>query len=81
MGRAVAENGVFYAFFAIKNVRDQWLNALKREDTGWNPDHCGMCELHFRPDDFMDETFRKTQRQRKILKTSAVPSVFDCYPR
>ena len=76
-------NASVFAFPSLdrKNVRDQWLNALKRGDTSWNPDHCGVCELHFRPDDFIDESFRKTQRQRKILKTSAVPSVFDCYPR
>ena len=64
-----------------QDIRDQWLSALKRGDTNWNPDHCGVCELHFRHEDFVDATYRKTPRQRKILKPSAVPSIFDCYPR
>lgn len=65
-----------------QETRDTWLSVLKREDTDWNPDNCGVCELHFRPEDFLDQsTSRKTQRQRKILKPSAVPSIFDCYPR
>ena len=60
-----------------EDVRDAWLCAVRRvAGAGWNPDHSGVCELHFTPDDFLDETYRKTERQRKSLKPTAVPSIF-----
>lgn len=58
----------------------QWISVLRRGDTGWNPEHCGVCDLHFREDDFCQETRRKDERKRKFLKRDAVPSVFDAYP-
>ena len=65
-----------------QDVRDAWLCAVGRAVcSDWNPDHSGVCELHFRRDDFMDETFRKTQRQRKTLKPFAVPSLFNDHQR
>ena len=58
-------------------MRRRWISALKQSGTGWNPDHVGVCELHFLPEDFLYEIFEKTERQRKYLKHNAVPSVFN----
>lgn len=63
-------------------IRNKWIKILKRMDTNWNPDNFGVCELHFKAEDFYNKelTKRKSGRQRKALKITAVPSVFECYP-
>ena len=65
-----------------QDIRDRWINVLRRKDTDWKPDNWGVCELHFRPDDLYNQesTFRKAGRQRKAIRQTAVPSVFNCYP-
>ena len=60
--------------------RARRISVVRRGDTEWNPEHCGVCELHFRDDDFCQGTQRKDERKQKFLKVDAVPSVFDAYP-
>ena len=69
-----------FGFPKDRELRSRWLSALRRIDTAWNPEHCGVCELHFLENDFRQETRRKIQHKRKILKQCAVPSVFDSHP-
>ena len=79
-GGHVSVNSSVFRFPGVdrKEIRDKWIMCLKDKDTSWNPPQsCGVCELHFRPDDFYETTFRKATRQRKTLKPTAVPSVFD----
>ncbi|MPC65037.1 hypothetical protein E2C01_059161 [Portunus trituberculatus] len=61
-------------------IRYKRITELKCKITNWNPDHAGICVLHFISKDFLQETWRKTVCQWKILKTTAVPSVFYYYP-
>ena len=65
-----------------KEIRKRWIDVLKLKSSKWNPDNFGVCERHFQQNDFFDQnnTYRKTGRQRKALKLTAVPSIFDCYP-
>ncbi|MPC12650.1 hypothetical protein E2C01_005354 [Portunus trituberculatus] len=61
-------------------IRNKWIAVLEHKATNWNPDYAGICELHFNPQAFLLVTYRKAKCQRKILKTTAIPSVFNCYP-
>ena len=62
-----------------KEVRDKWIRALKLKENNWNPDNFGVCELHFRKEDFFDQdtTWRKTGRKRNMLKRAAIPSTYN----
>lgn len=71
-----------FAFPSKSELRAKWISAIRREDTCWNPDNSGVCELHFRQCDFLYDLAprTKTDRQRLRLKPDAVPSVFVNYP-
>ena len=62
-------------------LRARWVSAIRRTDTDWDPDHCGVCELHFREVDFYQETQKKSERKRKVLKKGAVPTIFDSHQK
>ena len=79
-GGSVARRSVF-TFPKNPERRARWLSALRRSDTGWSPDNCGVCELHFSEDDFFKDPRRKNERRRKFLNRDAVPSVFNYYPQ
>ena len=66
-----------FTFPKDTELRARWVSALRRSDSEWNPDSCGVCEFHFRDKDFHQETWKGTERQRKKLKQDAVPSVFE----
>lgn len=66
-----------FSFPKDNELRAEWVSALRRRDTNWDPDHCGICELHFQEDDFYQETRRKSERKRKCLKKGAIPSIFN----
>ena len=81
-GSAVNKKSVFsFPRDHRPELRKQMLTVIKGEGNGWNPDHAGICELHLKPEDFVQETYRKTCRKRRVLKSNAVPSAFDCYPK
>ena len=66
-----------FSFPKDKELRARWVLTIGRNDSAWNPDHCGVCELHFREEDFCQTTRRKNERQRKFMKTGVVPSIFE----
>ena len=59
----------------------KWLAAVHR-GSDVNPNHAGVCERHFKPDDFVTASTKRTQKKRvrKSLKPGVVPSVFPDYP-
>lgn len=61
--------------------RQMWLAAVHR-GTDFNPDHNGVCERHFKPEDFKTDPVKKTKKERirKSLKPGVVPSIFSDYP-
>ena len=66
-----------FRFPVEKSLRGRWISAIKRYDTSWNPNHCGVCELHFEEDDFCEgDTTKRTKRTNKILKKQATPRKF-----
>lgn len=71
-----------FAFPKKAEIRTQWVTAIRRQDTDWNPDNFGVCELHFKPHNLaLDLVHRtKTERQRLRLKPDAIPTVFNNYP-
>lgn len=71
-----------FAFPSKSELRAKWVAAIRREDTCWNPDNSGICELHFCQCDFLVSLAprNKTERQRLRLKPNAIPSVFVNYP-
>ena len=63
-----------YCFPKGNKSRRKWVEAVRRPKL--REDNCrysGVCELHFRPEDFSDGAGLK---QRRRLKRGAVPSVF-----
>ena len=60
-------------------LRKKWISNLKRDDS-FNPDNCGVCERHFREEDFIDAAPANSKdkiRERKRLKFGAIPTVFE----
>lgn len=59
----------------------KWAAVICRQDTGFNPNNFGVCDFHFKPQDFaLDIASRtKTERQPLKLKPDAIPSVFNIY--
>ena len=53
-----------------------WFRAFRRADTNWNPDNGGVSELHFRPDDFLNQSFRKIERQQRIIHAAVPPALW-----
>ena len=43
-----------FAFPKKTDVRARWIALIRRKDTAWNPDYFGVCELHFKPNDFVE---------------------------
>ena len=66
-----------FTFPKDSELRARWVSAIRCGDSTWDPEHSGVCELHFRGHDFHKETRRKNQRRRKFLIKGSVPSVFD----
>lgn len=59
-------------------LRGKWIKALNRDEVNGSPVRTknnigGVCELHFRAEDFKDDGKART---RKVLKKGVVPSVF-----
>ena len=84
--RAIIQKGLpspckkhVFRFPRKPETRAKWIDAIRRKDTGWNPDNFGVCELHFRQHDFASSVTprTKTGRKRRRLKACACPSVFD----
>ena len=68
-----------FSFPKRADVRSLWIASLGRHESPvLNPDLSGVCELHFHTQDFEVDPCPRTgnERQRKWLKSSAVPSVF-----
>ena len=66
-----------FAFPTETSLRAQWVGAIGRQDE-WDQDYSAVCELHFRQQDFEDDPSLRTgmQRQRRRLKSGAVPPIF-----
>ena len=71
-----------FAFPKDPVVRQKWLDVIRRDDANWNPDHAGVCELHFSENDYITDTagLKNVERKRRKLKSGVVPSKFQCYP-
>ena len=70
-----------------KEMRNMWQtdwDCLSHLYTFWNLEdpynsyQVGICELHFKPEDFKCDLIKHTKKthQRKILKNSTIPSLF-----
>ncbi|KAK5643813.1 hypothetical protein RI129_007658 [Pyrocoelia pectoralis] len=60
----------FHRFPADKNLKSQWIRAIRRENFNPTKDSV-ICGKHFKDDDFL----RKVPT--KVLNSDAIPSVFD----
>ena len=62
-------------------TRRLWLSAINRETDSFNPEDFGVCEFHFKVEDFEANYVPRTStaRVRVRLKPKAVPSVFVKY--
>ena len=71
-----------FAFPKKTDVRARWIALIRRKDTAWNPDYFGVCELHFKPNDFVEGLVPRTMTKRKRLRlrSNVNPSVFTNYP-
>ena len=58
-----------------------WINALRRKDSV-DTKNGGVCDKHFKSDDFLQTCVVKTgaERRHKRLKANAVPSIWPDYP-
>lgn len=70
-----------YSFPKAAELRAEWLTAISRQH-GLNLDHSGVCELHFKPEDFEADVIESTgaKRLRRRLKSGAVPFLFASNP-
>lgn len=70
-----------FSFPKHLELRGRWIAATRRLDD-LNLDCSGVCELHFRPEDFEVDLSPRTgtERQRRRLRNDAVPSIFETYP-
>ncbi|GFS14588.1 THAP domain-containing protein 1 [Elysia marginata] len=68
-----SEDITFHYFPSKVELRTKWLTAIKRENFTPAPTS-RVCSKHFKPSDF--KPFTRSQ-QRRILKDTAVPSIFD----
>ena len=75
----VQRNVSVFTFPKNRELRARWVSAIRRSDSTWDPEHCGVCEMHFRKDSFRQETRRNGQRKRKFLIKGSVPAVFDTH--
>ena len=64
-----------------KEIRQNWVKLLRRKDAV-DTKHGGICDKHYEPEDFEDSETKRTgtNRKRKRLKSSSVPSRFPDYP-
>ena len=67
--------------FPKEVTRKLWLSAIHRYADSFNPEHSGVCELHFKAEDFEANYAPRTSTARvwMRLKPKAVPSVFVKY--
>ena len=61
-----------------EETRRLLLTAIHRDADPLNPEHSGVCELHFKAEDFEANNAPRTSTARVMmhLKPKAVPSVF-----
>ena len=66
------------AFPKEEVTRRLWLSAIYRDADSFNPEHSGVCELHFKAEDFEANYAPRTSTARvwMRLKPKSVPSVF-----
>ncbi|XP_016425630.1 uncharacterized protein LOC107753874 [Sinocyclocheilus rhinocerous] len=62
----------FHSFPLNKETRKTWLQNIQREDCKVSP-NTRVCSRHFRTDDFIEQS---TPTSRRLLKKSAVPTLF-----
>ena len=70
-----------FAFSKEEVRRRLWLSAIHRDADSFNPEHSGICEFHFKAEDFEVNYAPRTStaRVRVRLKPKAVLSVFVKY--
>ena len=71
-----------YSFPKAPELRTNWLTIIGRQH-GLNLDHSGVCELHFKPEDFEADVIESTgaKRLRRRLKSGAVPFLVASGPK
>lgn len=69
------------SFPADVERRKKWISALRRQDTV-DINNGGVCDKHFKSDDFLQTCVVKTgqERKNKRLKSNAIPSLWPDYP-
>ncbi|KAG0413136.1 hypothetical protein HPB47_009710 [Ixodes persulcatus] len=73
------DGGLSFHEFPVTHVRDQWIRAISRkgpDNALWQPNgRSKVCSLHFRDDDY-----KECNKFRRLLKPTAVPTIFPGYP-
>ena len=79
-GPKAKENGVtFHMIPKSESHREQWIRAIRRQDANGNPwkptANSTLCSEHFKQSDFKENSDLK-----RLLKDTAIPSIFKFPP-
>ncbi|CAN7997394.1 unnamed protein product [Ixodes hexagonus] len=73
------DGGLSFHEFPVTHLREQWIRAISRkgpDNALWQPNgRSRVCSLHFKDDDY-----KQCNNIRRLLKPTAVPSIFPGYP-